>query len=125
MAWYTPRPRTAANWSVAQYNKEAEELLQELGDRVHEGFQDSSEIDVEFSQGVLNLKFPNGVFVLNTQTPNRQIWLSSPVSGPARYYFDEESSKWRNTRDDHVLQERLRLDLQAFTGRELDLDSRR
>ena len=28
---------------------------------------------------------PHGTYVLNKQPPNRQIWLSSPVSGPKRY----------------------------------------
>lgn len=36
--------------------------------------------------GVLTLKFPpHGTYVLNKQPPNKQIWLSSPVSGPKRY----------------------------------------
>lgn len=36
--------------------------------------------------GVLTLHFPpHGTYVLNKQPPNRQIWLSSPVSGPKRY----------------------------------------
>ena len=26
-----------------------------------------------------------GTFVVNKQTPNRQLWLSSPISGPFRY----------------------------------------
>ena len=29
---------------------------------------------------------PNvGTYVINKQTPNKQIWLSSPISGPKRY----------------------------------------
>ena len=36
--------------------------------------------------GVLTLLFPpHGTYVLNKQPPNKQIWLSSPVSGPKRY----------------------------------------
>lgn len=36
--------------------------------------------------GVLTLAFPpHGTYVLNKQPPNKQIWLSSPVSGPKRY----------------------------------------
>ena len=26
-----------------------------------------------------------GTYVINKQTPNRQIWMSSPISGPVRY----------------------------------------
>lgn len=36
--------------------------------------------------GVLTLALPpNGTYVLNKQPPNKQIWLSSPISGPKRY----------------------------------------
>lgn len=35
--------------------------------------------------GVLSASFPNGTYVINKQPPNKQIWLSSPVSGPKRY----------------------------------------
>jgi frataxin len=34
----------------------------------------------------LTLVFPPiGTYVINKQPPNKQIWLSSPVSGPKRY----------------------------------------
>lgn len=36
--------------------------------------------------GVLNITVPGvGTYVLNKQPPNKQIWLSSPLSGPKRY----------------------------------------
>ena len=28
---------------------------------------------------------PNGTYVVNKQPPNKQIWLSSPTSGPKRF----------------------------------------
>lgn len=35
---------------------------------------------------MLNIVFPpNGTYVINKQPPNKQIWLSSPISGPKRY----------------------------------------
>jgi frataxin len=38
--------------------------------------------------GVLTLKFPPaGTYVINKQPPNKQIWLSSPISGPKRYDY--------------------------------------
>lgn len=37
---------------------------------------------------MLTLKFPPlGTYVLNKQPPNKQIWLSSPTSGPKRYDY--------------------------------------
>ena len=41
---------------------------------------------MEYSAGVLTLVVEGvGTYVLNKQPPNKQIWLSSPVSGPKRY----------------------------------------
>lgn len=122
IAEYSPRPRCPEDWPIAQFSREAEELLQQLGDQVYDTFQGRTDVDVEFSQGVLTLRFPNGTFVLNTQTPNRQIWLSSPLSGPARYYYDLDTGKWRNSRDDHMLVDRLQKDLAVFTGCNIQLN---
>jgi frataxin len=36
---------------------------------------------------------PAGTYVINKQPPNRQIWLSSPVSGPKRYDYVETGGK--------------------------------
>ncbi len=41
--------------------------------------------DVSLASGVLTIELPgHGTFVINKQVPNKQIWLSSPISGPAR-----------------------------------------
>lgn len=35
---------------------------------------------------MLTLSFPSiGIYVINKQPPNKQIWLSSPKTGPKRY----------------------------------------
>ncbi|KAL9270029.1 Frataxin, mitochondrial-like protein [Drosera capensis] len=54
--------------------------LEEYGDRIQmDGF------DVDYGNQVLTLKLGDlGTYVLNKQTPNRQIWLSSPWSFPIR-----------------------------------------
>lgn len=35
----------------------------------------------------MNLGNDYGIYVINKQTPNKQIWLSSPRSGPKRFDF--------------------------------------
>ena len=47
---------------------------------------------------------PAGTYVINKQPPNKQIWLSSPVSGPKRYDYvstaeDKGSGEWVYLRD--------------------------
>ena len=63
-------------------------------------------------QGVLTVNFgPHGTYVINKQAPNHQLWWSSPISGPKRFYFSATSHRWLNTRDNgdmlHMLQQEL------------------
>lgn len=78
--------------------------------------------------GVLTLKFPPaGTYVLNKQPPNKQIWLSSPVSGPKRYDWvvmsdsmhDKEGTAvgdWIYLRDGTTLSDLLRKELGVTIG---------
>merc|ERR1711862_91244 len=51
--------------------------------------------EVNYADGVLAISLPpNGTWVLNKQTPNEQIWWSSPISGPRRYEYVEELGRW-------------------------------
>jgi len=54
---------------------------------------DELDVDISYSQGVLNIDTGGfGFWVINKQTPNRQLWWSSPLSGPRRY--DHVEGKW-------------------------------
>jgi frataxin len=56
-------------------------------------------LDVNFSDGILKLNFnKNKEYVINIQRPNKQIWFSSPISGPQRYEFDKSIKQWVNIR---------------------------
>ena len=49
---------------------------------------DADDVDISLEQGVLNINLGKyGFWVINKQTPNRQLWWSSPVSGPRRYEY--------------------------------------
>lgn len=78
--------------TLVQYENVSEETMQSLYERFEEVLQDSKfeDSDVNYSNGVLTAAIEdNYTYVINKQTPNRQIWLSSPISGPKRYdYID-------------------------------------
>ena len=71
------------------YLKLTSETLESISDKFNELIEDHTVLaggDTTLSDGVLTVKLSQfGIYVLNKQTPNRQIWLSSPVSGPYRY----------------------------------------
>lgn len=83
------------------------------------------DFDAETDGGVVRLHLGEaGGYVVNTQTPNRQIWLSSPVSGPWRYDWDRESGEWRATRDGHRLFELLERELKEIAGDGVEIEIR-
>ncbi|TQS37295.1 hypothetical protein Golomagni_02238 [Golovinomyces magnicellulatus] len=83
---YATKP---AEISDEQYHKLADSYLVELEEKLNQLQENNELIDVDFSKaGVLTLTLPpKGVYVLNKQPPNKQIWLASPISGPKRYDF--------------------------------------
>ncbi|KAK3386583.1 Frataxin-like domain-containing protein [Podospora didyma] len=84
-----PVVRTAAEITDDVYHSVADEYMDRLVTHL-EGIQDEREdIDVEYSAGVLTVRFgPEiGTYVINKQPPNKQIWLSSPKTGPKRYDY--------------------------------------
>lgn len=67
--------------------------------------------------GVLTFSLPNkaGTYVINKQPPTRQIWLSSPKSGPIQFRY-EEDGEWVDIRGSgkslrSLLKEELGVDL--------------
>ncbi|KAI5475419.1 hypothetical protein MNV49_001449 [Pseudohyphozyma bogoriensis] len=91
-------------------------LTECLEDFVEHADQDGWE--VEYASGVLTLKLgeENGTYVINKQPPNKQIWLSSPISGPKRYDYDTTYKQWFYAREGTLLRDLLRDELRKITG---------
>ncbi|KAM0838665.1 hypothetical protein ACQ4PT_060828 [Festuca glaucescens] len=80
-----------------KFHKLADDTIHDLLEKLEE-YGDSQQMDgfdIDYGNQVLTLRLGDlGTYVVNKQTPNRQIWLSSPVSGPARFDWDAASSSW-------------------------------
>lgn len=65
-----------------------------------------------------------GSYVINRQTPNRQIWLSSPTSGPKRYDFvmsdQPNEGYWIYKHDGVVLHDLLQQEIGPIVRRDVD-----
>ncbi|KJZ80273.1 hypothetical protein HIM_00123 [Hirsutella minnesotensis 3608] len=72
--------------SEAEYHELSDLYLDTVLEKF-EHLQDTREdIDIEYSAGVMTITIAGkDIYVLNKQPPNKQIWLSSPISGPKRY----------------------------------------
>ncbi|TLS25096.1 hypothetical protein PpBr36_07016 [Pyricularia pennisetigena] len=81
-------PKTPAPLEESEYHDLADEYLDNVLSKLEDVAEQRPDVDVEYSSGVLTLAFPPlGTYVINKQPPNKQIWLSSPVSGPKRYDY--------------------------------------
>ncbi|KAM6230764.1 frataxin, mitochondrial isoform 1-T1 [Porphyrio hochstetteri] len=106
------------------YEKLAEETLDSLAD-FFEDLTDKpftpEDYDVSLGSGVLTVKLGGdmGTYVINKQTPNRQIWLSSPTSGPKRY--DWTGRSWVYAHDRVSLHELLAKEFSTALKTKLDL----
>ncbi|KAL8744664.1 MAG: hypothetical protein Q9190_003112 [Brigantiaea leucoxantha] len=80
--------RTPTPLTLDIYHALADRYLHALIRRIETLQEDREDIDSDYSAGVLTITYPPfGTYVLNKQPPNKQIWLSSPVSGPKRYDY--------------------------------------
>lgn len=83
---------TASALTEIDFDRYSEETLHNLTDffdALPDKVKTDEDYDVSYSMGVLTVQVAPavGTYVINKQTPNRQIWLSSPVSGPKRSAF--------------------------------------
>ncbi|KAF9888128.1 Mitochondrial chaperone Frataxin [Aspergillus nanangensis] len=70
----------------SEYRDYAEHYLNVLQTELETAQEEGSDMEAEYSAGVFNINVPSvGTYVLNKQPPNKQIWLSSPISGPKRF----------------------------------------
>ena len=101
--------RSASSAAGDDYVALADECLDTILEKADELSDERDDVEVELASGVLTLKTPEGTWVLNKQVPNRQLWLSSPVSGPCRY--EHVDGTWTHTRDGSSLSELLEREL--------------
>ncbi|KAJ1285728.1 hypothetical protein BS78_03G299100 [Paspalum vaginatum] len=91
--------------------------LEEYGDSIMmDGF------DIDYGNQVLTVRLGDlGTYVVNKQTPNRQIWLSSPVSGPSRFDWDAATNGWIYKRTGANLVQLLEKEIGELCGTPVEL----
>ncbi|KAF1852024.1 arabinogalactan endo-1,4-beta-galactosidase [Cucurbitaria berberidis CBS 394.84] len=78
-------PTVPTDIPTSEFHERADHYLNELVQRLEEAQEKEPNIEVDYSAGVLEVTAKEHTFVLNKQPPNKQIWLSSPISGPKRF----------------------------------------
>ncbi|XP_003699225.1 frataxin [Megachile rotundata] len=110
-------PQSELELSPVQFEKVSDETLESLTEYFDELIEKAAHLqdaDISYGDGVLTIKFGSkyGTYVINRQTPNKQIWLSSPKSGPKRYDF--VNGKWIYKHDGKSLHELLNNEIPAI-----------
>jgi frataxin len=103
-----PQPSNGATGAIhdpspltdSQYHEHSEHYLNILMAELERVQEEGSEVEAEYSAGVLSIIAPGiGTYVLNKQPPNKQIWLSSPLSGPKRYDWVVQGDRMHEKQD--------------------------
>ena len=53
-------------------------------------------IDIDLNDSILTLINEHGTYVINKQNAVQEIWLSSPISGPFHFYYQDGIWQSRN-----------------------------
>ena len=99
----------------------ADETLEHLMELLEDAIGD--QLDVDLQGSILTIELESGdQYVINKHAPNRQIWMSSPVSGATHFDLNNDGH-WVATRGQGKLQEILATELSAATGTTVCLPS--
>ncbi|XP_055914245.1 frataxin homolog, mitochondrial [Eupeodes corollae] len=112
----------------ASYDKVCTETLDSLCyyfEEITEGATNLGATDVTYGDGVLTvcLGDEHGTYVINRQSPNKQIWLSSPTSGPKRYDFvgpHKDKGKWIYKHTGETLHDLLQKEIKTIITEDVD-----
>ena len=79
--------REPTSMDDSSFTKLASETLASLTHNIEDVLGDRADIDLQ--DGILTIDLDEGGrYVVNKHLPNRQIWLSSPLSGAAHFAYD-------------------------------------
>ncbi|CAM6026263.1 unnamed protein product [Sphagnum balticum] len=113
-----------AQLTEKEFHEVSGDMLDQLQEKI-ETFGEELDIEgfeVDYSDGVLTVQLGSkGTYVINKQTPNRQIWLSSPISGPARFDWHGLEHVWVYRRTKAQLLPLLEQELSQLMGKSITL----
>ncbi|CAH8515570.1 unnamed protein product [Schistosoma turkestanicum] len=119
------QPNSLSNAEYESVSNRTLELLADSFEQLPERFTLDKEYDVEHAYGVLKVTFgPQvGTYIINRQAPNKQLWLSSPRSGPKRYDYIPSMRLWIYKHDGKSLHSLLSEEISAIVGGDVEFPS--
>lgn len=77
-----------------EFTKEFERVINLIASEIEKN-DIAGDIDVDMNGDILSLIIQRGVFIINKQSFTKEIWLSSPISGP--YHFLYNGKVWESS----------------------------
>ncbi len=78
--------------SINDFITTADELITKIADQI-ENSDPTGNKDIDLNGGILVINDERGTFIINRQTPAKEVWLSSPISGPYHFFLNDDG-KW-------------------------------
>ena len=72
-----------------EFSQKVEKIIYKIAETIEDA-DPNGEIDIDLNDGILTLITDYGTFVINKQSVAKEIWLSSPISGPYHFAFKDE-----------------------------------
>ncbi|WP_341764711.1 iron donor protein CyaY [Candidatus Tisiphia endosymbiont of Beris chalybata] len=94
----------------SKFSRLAEQTISLIADII-EVEDEQCLLEIDFQNDILNITTSQGIFVINKHSAAKEIWLSSPVSGPYHFYYD--NGQWRTKANDNLM---------LILGQELNLN---
>jgi frataxin len=107
-----------------EFDNHADDFLEELMDNL-EVLENTAgpDFEIDYAMGVLTLVLnEDTTYIINKQRPNRQVWMSSPKSGPRRFELDNGAlGNWVDVRTRENLLDIMKVELQELVP-DIELD---
>ncbi len=95
-----------------EFTKLAEQTISLIAEIIETKDKDCL-IDIDFQDDILTLTTNQGIFVINKHSAAKEIWLSSPISGPYHFYY--VAGRWQSKSSDDlvdILEQELKINLE-------------
>lgn len=91
--------QTYKEFTDSEFTKMANNLLDHITEVIENNDQEGN-LDIDLNDNILTIINNDGTFVINKQSAAKEIWLSSPVTGP--YHFAFNGEKWISKSGDEL-----------------------
>jgi CyaY protein len=80
----------------SDFTVKAEEIINKIFEIIEDNDK-QGRFDIDLNDGILTMENENGTYVINRQSAAKEIWLSSPVSGPHHFAFHK--NRWISSKN--------------------------